>query len=400
MLDFLYVGIGQCGNKFVDAFAKSKNVTAVAINTTQKDMNCLQHINAQNLIAIPASGTKGGAGKDIGTGKHAMQEHIEDVIGRLKNLGNNADYIFLWAGLGGGTGSGGLPILLDKVRTAMPEKKLVIGLTLPDYSEDLKVQTNAFNAFLEAAKLCEGMKVPFILVDNNKIKTKIEQVNACDWNVVTRNIGNDITKFFKVANQDSPYSTFDEGDLRNSMSRPGMMTIIKTELPVNEIQNENSLRDAILADWKDNFYVDFNTADADSLVFVVEAPDKYLKNSSNKKLLDASLEKLKGTSEHLMYQYTAFYPYNPDKNDNRDGKVIVYSMMAGLKGMNEQLHAMFAEAKKRSDAMKEKLNASKIDFDSFNFIDEDFDSDSPAGNSASGLAPIEDVDGGHNRFGF
>lgn len=373
MLDFLYVGIGQCGNKFVDAFAKNKKNTAVAINTTQKDMNCLQNINPQNLIAIPASGTKGGAGKDINTGKEAMTEHIEDVLNRLSTLGSDADYIFIWAGLGGGTGSGGLPVLLSHLREKFSQK-LIIGLTLPDCSEDLKVQMNAFNAFLEVAKLSEGYKIPFVLIDNNKIKQKIEQVNACDWSGVTRNLGHDISRFFKVANQDSPYSTFDEGDLQNSMSRPGMMALLKTELSPNEIQNENSLRDAIMNSWKDNYYLDFNVADADSLVFVVEAPDKYLKNNSNKKLIDSSLDKLKSNSPNLMYQYSAFYPYNNDKTDTRNGNIIVYTLLTGLKGMNEQLQTMYAEAKKRSNQMKEKLSTNKIDFNAFSFIDDDFDS--------------------------
>ena len=62
MLNFLYVGVGQCGNKFVDAFALNKN-TAVAVNTTQKDMESLKHLDRQNLVNITANGSKGGAGK-------------------------------------------------------------------------------------------------------------------------------------------------------------------------------------------------------------------------------------------------------------------------------------------------------------------------------------------------
>lgn len=63
MLDFLAVGIGQCGNKFADEFAGFKT-KAIAVNTTDKDMSKLANIDKQNLVNISIN-NNGGAGKHL-----------------------------------------------------------------------------------------------------------------------------------------------------------------------------------------------------------------------------------------------------------------------------------------------------------------------------------------------
>ena len=306
MLNFLYVGIGQCGNKFVDSFASYKN-NAIAVNTTQKDMDSLQHLDKQNLINIIASGTKGGAGKTPALGEKAMNEHLDDVLTKIMNVSQEADYIFLWAGLGGGTGSGGLPVLLNKLLEA--NKKVLLGLTLPDDTEGVEVQVNAFNSCIKILKMIEPYRVPYILIENNKIKNKMNIVNDFDWRNVNQTISKIFTQFNKSANKPSPYYTFDETDFKKTLYVKGMMTLVRVTLDKDEIKTDNSLKEAIVNAWtKDNFFVDFDFATASILTTIIEAPENFLKEKTNYKLIESSLLKLRDCCGTVS-PYIGIYPY-------------------------------------------------------------------------------------------
>src|SRR3970282_1504852 len=53
-----------------------------------------------------------GAGSDPDVGRHAAEEHADEIEEILKG----ADMIFITAGEGGGTGTGGAPIVADIAR--------------------------------------------------------------------------------------------------------------------------------------------------------------------------------------------------------------------------------------------------------------------------------------------
>lgn len=386
MLNFLFVGIGQCGNKFVDSFAFQKN-NALAVNTTLKDMLCLENIDKQNLVDISASGTKGGAGKTPGLGERAMNEHLEEVLNKINNLGHEADYIFLWAGLGGGTGSGGLPVLLSALLER--NKKVILGLTLPDDSEGVEVQVNAFNACLKILRLIEPYKVPYILIENNKIKNKMSRVNDFDWRNVNMSLSKIFTQFNRAANKNSSFSTFDETDFKKTLYVSGMMSLVKVVFDKDDISTEDSLKDEVIKAWtKDNFFVDFDYASASIITTIIEAPEKYLENKSNYKLLDSSLLKLRDACGTIS-PYTGIYAYDERKENNRNSKITVYCMLTGLKAPMEKIREMQAKAVKEQEAMRKKTVENKADLSEFNSLGDVFSSETV-------ISPIEDK----NDFSF
>ena len=386
MLNFLFVGIGQCGNKFVDSFAFQRN-NALAVNTTLKDMLCLENINKQNLVDISASGTKGGAGKTPGLGERAMNEHLEEVLNKINNLGHEADYIFLWAGLGGGTGSGGLPVLLSALLER--NKKVILGLTLPDDSEGVEVQVNAFNACLKILRLIEPYKVPYILIENNKIKNKMSRVNDFDWRNVNMSLSKIFTQFNRAANKNSSFSTFDETDFKKTLYVSGMMSLVKVVFDKDDISTEDSLKDEVIKAWtKDNFFVDFDYASASIITTIIEAPEKYLENKSNYKLLDSSLLKLRDACGTIS-PYTGIYAYDERKENNRNFKITVYCMLTGLKAPMEKIREMQAKAVKEQEAMRKKTVENKADLSEFNSLGDVFSSETV-------ISPIEDK----NDFSF
>ena len=358
MLDFLYVGIGQCGNKIVDSFAGHKN-KAIAINTTQKDMNGLVNVNKNNMINIEANGTKGGAGKTPALGKKAMLEHIDEVMEKIETVGKESDYIVLCAGLGGGTGSGGTPVLIQSLLAQ--KKKVMLLLTLPDDTEGVEVQVNAFNSCLNILKIIENYKVPYILIENNKIRARMNSTNNFDWSSVNQSLGKVFSQFNASANKTSSYTTFDETDYKKTLFVQGMMTLVKVTMDVSEINNDNALRDAILNAWRDkNFFVDFDHQTATMITTIIEAPEKFLSNRDNYKLLTTSLLKLRDMCGSVS-PYEGIYSYDGKQEANRKDKVIVYCMLTGLKAPMEKLSSLQAKARAEQEAMKRKTEENKID---------------------------------------
>ncbi len=104
------IGIGGGGSNAVSYMVRKglKGVLTIAANT---DLQALQDkAEAEIKIPIGQDLTKGlGAGGDPEIGKLAMEESREDI----KEVIKDADMVFLTAGMGGGTGTGGIPVAAE-----------------------------------------------------------------------------------------------------------------------------------------------------------------------------------------------------------------------------------------------------------------------------------------------
>jgi cell division protein FtsZ len=103
------VGIGGGGvnavNRMIDAGLKG--VEFIAINT---DAQALLMSDADVKLDIGRQLTRGlGAGSDPEIGKQAAEEHRDEIEEMLKG----ADMVFITAGKGGGTGTGGAPVVAE-----------------------------------------------------------------------------------------------------------------------------------------------------------------------------------------------------------------------------------------------------------------------------------------------
>ena len=103
------IGVGGCGNNAVNRMitAGLKGVSFVTVNT---DSQALQISGAGQKVQIGMKLTQGlGAGANPGIGTRAAEESREELTRVLKG----ADLVFVTAGMGGGTGTGGAPIVAE-----------------------------------------------------------------------------------------------------------------------------------------------------------------------------------------------------------------------------------------------------------------------------------------------
>jgi cell division protein FtsZ len=106
------VGVGGGGSNAVNRMIAMglKNVSFVAINT---DQQALHNSNAETRFAIGTKLTGGlGAGGIPEIGEKAALEDQESI----QDLLRGADMIFITAGMGGGTGTGGAPVVAHIAR--------------------------------------------------------------------------------------------------------------------------------------------------------------------------------------------------------------------------------------------------------------------------------------------
>jgi len=106
------VGVGGGGSNAVNRMitAGLRGVEFIAINT---DAQALALSNADKKIHVGGKLTRGlGAGGDPEIGRQATEENREELTEALEG----ADMVFVTAGMGGGTGTGGAPVVAQVAR--------------------------------------------------------------------------------------------------------------------------------------------------------------------------------------------------------------------------------------------------------------------------------------------
>jgi cell division protein FtsZ len=121
------MGVGGGGSNAVNRMiaAGLQGVEFVAVNT---DAQALMLSRAENRVRIGDKLTKGlGSGGDASIGTKAAEESSDD----LYEVINGSDMVFITAGMGGGTGTGGAPVI---ARIARETGALTIGVVTKPFT--------------------------------------------------------------------------------------------------------------------------------------------------------------------------------------------------------------------------------------------------------------------------
>ncbi len=159
------IGIGGGGGNAASRMSRNfiRGVEFVAINTDHQD---LDHCDVRRKIYIGKNLTRGlGTGMNPDLGRQAAEENRSEIAESLKG----ADLIFIAAGLGGGTGSGGAPVVAE---VAKQLGALTIAVVTKPFSfEGVQRERIAKESL---AKLKEKVDA-IIVVPNDRIFTVISK---------------------------------------------------------------------------------------------------------------------------------------------------------------------------------------------------------------------------------
>jgi cell division protein FtsZ len=115
------MGVGGAGGNAINTMINA-GLAGVEFNVANTDAQALRTSLAPTKLQLGTDLTKGlGAGANPEVGKQATLESEEEIKERL----TNADMVFITAGMGGGTGTGGAPVI---ARLAKEAGALTVGV--------------------------------------------------------------------------------------------------------------------------------------------------------------------------------------------------------------------------------------------------------------------------------
>jgi cell division protein FtsZ len=158
------VGVGGGGGNAVNRMIEAglRGVEFIAVNT---DAQALLMSDADVKLDIGRDLTRGlGAGADPDKGRQAAEDHAQDIEDALKG----ADMVFVTAGEGGGTGTGGAPVV---ARIARALGALTIGVVTRPFSFEGK--RRAVQAEQGIVNLREEVDT-LIVIPNDKLLQMID----------------------------------------------------------------------------------------------------------------------------------------------------------------------------------------------------------------------------------
>lgn len=171
---FFVIGFGQAGGKILDMLIENEKMRGskiktkwLAVNTARTDLVGLKHVPMKDRILIGQTVVKGhGVGTDNKLGAKITQDEIETILNAIDERGtHDLDAFLIVAGLGGGTGSGGAPVLAKHLQEMYSEPIYAFGI-LPAPEEGKLYSLNAARSMVTLMKYVDNL----ILFDNGAWK--------------------------------------------------------------------------------------------------------------------------------------------------------------------------------------------------------------------------------------
>ncbi|WP_292370274.1 tubulin/FtsZ family protein [Methanoregula sp. UBA64] len=191
-----FIGFGQAGGKIVDMFIEqdrklgTNSFRGIAVNTARTDLMGLKNIEMKDRILIGQTLVKGhGVGTDNVTGARVTADEIDSIINAVDTRGtHDIDAFVIVAGLGGGTGSGGSPVLARHLKRIYREPVYALGI-IPAPEEG---RLYSYNAARSLTTLVNEADNTFIF-DNSAWKNEGESVKSA-----FQRLNNEVVRRFAV----------------------------------------------------------------------------------------------------------------------------------------------------------------------------------------------------------
>lgn len=233
------IGVGQAGGKIVDALieyerrSKTEFVTAaVAVNTARADLLGVEHVPLDRRVLIGADRVKGhGAGADNQLGAEIAMEDVDEVMAAIDDVSTSqVDAFLVVAGLGGGTGSGGAPVIARELSRVYEEPVYGFG-ALPGTEEGGIYSLNAARSFQTLVREVDNL----LLFDNDAWRRGGETLRA-GYDAINEEIARRLGVLFtagEVGDGPTPENVVDASEIINTFACGGVSSIGYASAPVD-----------------------------------------------------------------------------------------------------------------------------------------------------------------------
>ncbi|MDB2239261.1 Cell division GTPase FtsZ [Halorubrum ezzemoulense] len=172
------IGVGNAGSKLIDQmiefeFETGRNLCrhALVINTARTDLAKPQHLDEDRRVLIGDTHQKArghGVGGDAKIGAEVAQTDIDEIRRVFDDVEiHEVDAVLVAAGLGGGTGSGAAPVVIDELQKMYDEPVYGLGV-LPGTYEGGRPALNAARSLQSFVNKVDN----FIAFDNDAWRSR------------------------------------------------------------------------------------------------------------------------------------------------------------------------------------------------------------------------------------
>ena len=303
-LKFSFAGIGLMGCRVADVISQiTKNEKQVyntlGININEEDLG--QQIHLQNKLLLQCGYSAGGRNPNIGY--EAVSLNRDKIQKSLAELGKNSDFIWLVAGLGGGTGTGAILQLIEWAEQIKQFLNVGFGIiiSVPQTTEKIE-NKNALKVLSVLNDFASRRAIPIIVVDNELLFQKYlneKSINEEFTNHSNIEIANLLHRFNVITSSYIPYGSkhFDGQEFKYVLENGGCIQFSKTILTVFDFKDNLALKNKLQAHMQDGIASEgYDLKDATMAGVAVFVPSediaKAVFNVENIKILDNTVNEI------------------------------------------------------------------------------------------------------------
>ena len=252
MLNVGVIGLGNTGNQIAALAAEELKIPAMAINSSEKDLETIANKIPKILIS-DTEGSSKGAGKNRALAKTYLKDSILSIISKedVQKFISELNVLFLVSSTGGGTGSGTALLMANILSSMFVDTHVIIVGILPVMSEALSAHVNSLEYLNELYSNLENQT--YMLYDNDSLYN-IPSYKMMD--TINREVVKDIDVLRCTFNYTTKYDSIDEQDMKRLISFPGRIMVTRLEDLKERDLDKSSIEDLLISKIKNTNHVE------------------------------------------------------------------------------------------------------------------------------------------------
>ena len=252
MLTVGVIGLGNTGNQIAALAAEELKIPAMAINSSEKDLETIANKIPKILIS-DTEGSSKGAGKNRSLAKTYLKDSILSIISKedVQSFISDLNVLFLVSSTGGGTGSGTALLMANIISSMFVDTHVIVVGILPVMSEALSAHVNSLEYLNELYGNLENQT--YMLYDNDSLYN-IPSYKMMD--TINREVVRDIDVLRCTYNYTTKYDSIDEQDMKRLISFPGRIMVTRLEDLKERDLDKSSIEDLLISKIKNTNHVE------------------------------------------------------------------------------------------------------------------------------------------------
>lgn len=163
-----FIGIGEGGCNIVNIFEKLGYKKVYYINSASKDLDNLDTADATNTVFHIDNEL--GCARNRDKAMQLAKENYDLILSNVQKKMSNLKIIFVAFSMGGGTGSGMSPILMNGLIKRFPNTVFNTISIIPDLLSSAKMKYNACECYLDLKKIQKNLGNSYFINNDNVCK--------------------------------------------------------------------------------------------------------------------------------------------------------------------------------------------------------------------------------------